>query len=70
MYKLCNYINAGDMLGNNVAALKAMMSLTELDLGPPRSPLRAPSDTELDKFREELQAIGFFEWRNRMNVSE
>lgn len=52
----------GDILGNNVAALKAIMSLIGLDLGPSRSPMRAPTDTELNQFKQDLQDIGFFDW--------
>jgi len=52
----------GDLLGNNVAALKALMSIIGHDLGPPRSPLRPPSDVQLTTFKNELDAIGFFQW--------
>lgn len=54
----------GDLLGNNVAALKAFMTLINVDLGPARSPMRGPTDQELEEFRTELQEIGFFDWYN------
>ncbi|XP_053402198.1 N-acetylneuraminate lyase-like [Mercenaria mercenaria] len=52
----------GDLLGHNVAALKAIMKLIDVDLGPPRLPMRDPTDGELMQFRKDLQDIGFFDW--------
>lgn len=52
----------GDLLGNNLAALKAFMTMIGLDLGPPRSPMRSPTEKELKEYKQELQELGFFEW--------
>lgn len=52
----------GDILGNNVAALKALMTLTGLDLGPARSPMRGPTQEELAAYKRDLEDIGFFDW--------
>lgn len=64
-YYSLTYFVSGDMLGNNLAALKAFMPLIGLDLGPARSPMRAPTDAELNSLRDELKEIGFFEWSNK-----
>jgi hypothetical protein len=40
------------------------MTLINVDLGPARSPMRGPTDQELEEFRTELQEIGFFDWYN------
>jgi len=42
--------------------LKAMMKLIGVDCGPSRLPQVTVSDTELEAMRQELEAIGFFEW--------
>lgn len=52
----------GDLLGNNVASLKAIMALIDIDLGPARCPMRPPTKDELDAYRKDLKAIGFFDW--------
>jgi hypothetical protein len=56
--------NIGDLLGGSVAAFKALMTLIDVDLGPARSPMRCPTDQELEEIRSELQNIGFFDWYN------
>ena len=53
---------AGDLLGNNVASLKAIMPLIGLDLGPSRLPLRAATKDEQENYRKDLDGIGFFSW--------
>ncbi|XP_060606679.1 N-acetylneuraminate lyase-like [Ruditapes philippinarum] len=59
----CKVMNKyGDLLGGSMAAFKALMTLIDVDLGPARSPMRCPTDQELEEIRSELQNIGFFDW--------
>jgi len=48
--------------GGGVPAGKAIMKMIGLDLGPVRPQLRTLSDEEFAALRDELQAIGFFEY--------
>jgi len=43
-------------------ALKAVMKLIGLDCGPARLPLVTLTDDELQAMKEELGAVGFFDW--------
>ncbi len=43
-------------------ALKAVMKLIGLDCGPVRLPLEALTEDQLQAMKEELAAIGFFDW--------
>ncbi|MFW6189000.1 MAG: dihydrodipicolinate synthase family protein [Planctomycetota bacterium] len=45
-----------------VRAAKAMMRFAGLDCGPPRLPLRALDEEEMDALRGELDAVGFFDY--------
>jgi len=45
-----------------LAAAKMIMSFLGVDCGPVRSPLRALSDSETNRLREELEQLGFFDW--------
>lgn len=53
----------GHVQPRGVAAIKAVMPMIGLDLGPPRLPLRAMSDAERDALRKGLEAAGLFEAR-------
>jgi len=53
---------SGDKFGHNVASLKAIMPMVGLDLGPPRSPMRQGTPEELEAYKADLEAIGFFQW--------
>lgn len=44
------------------AAQKAIMSLVGFDCGPPRLPIAAVSEQDIERLREALAGIGFFEW--------
>ncbi len=44
------------------SALKAAMKLIGLDCGPTRLPLVTLTDDELQAMKEELGAVGFFDW--------
>ncbi|KAL4234399.1 hypothetical protein ACF0H5_006046 [Mactra antiquata] len=52
----------GDLLGNNVSSLKAIMPLIGMDLGPARSPLRPPTAEELESYKKELLEAGMDKW--------
>jgi N-acetylneuraminate lyase len=43
-------------------ALKAMMSIIGVDCGPTRLPLRALSKAEIEDLRQDMEALGFFDW--------
>ncbi|HOD80880.1 MAG: 4-hydroxy-tetrahydrodipicolinate synthase [Planctomycetes bacterium ADurb.Bin126] len=43
-------------------AFKAVMKMIGLDCGPARLPLRPLSDDEAERLRDQLQALGFFEY--------
>ncbi|XP_063420230.1 N-acetylneuraminate lyase-like [Mytilus trossulus] len=61
--RLCRVMyKYGNLQGGNVAALKQIMSYTGVEMGPPRSPMRECTKEEKEKFKNELKAIGFFEW--------
>lgn len=45
-----------------VAAVKPVMKMMGLDCGPPRLPLRTLDESQCRKLREELDAIGFFDF--------
>jgi N-acetylneuraminate lyase len=42
---------------------KVVMKMLDLDCGPVRPPLRNLTDQEYHALREELRALGFFDWR-------
>ncbi|OWF43497.1 N-acetylneuraminate lyase B-like [Mizuhopecten yessoensis] len=61
--RLCRIVyRYGSILGGNVAALKAIMSMIGLDMGPPREPMRAITSEEFGKYKSEIESIGFSEW--------
>ncbi|XP_078322876.1 N-acetylneuraminate lyase B-like [Crassostrea virginica] len=61
--KLCRVMyRYGALLGGNVAALKYFMLLVGLDLGPPREPMRAMSESEKRQFMQEIKDLGYFSW--------
>ncbi|CAC5384614.1 E4.1.3.3 [Mytilus coruscus] len=61
--RLCRVMyKYGNLQGGNVAALKQIMSYMGVEMGPPRSPMRECTKEEKEKFKNELKAIGFFEW--------
>ena len=45
-----------------MAALKYFMLLVGLDLGPPREPMRAMSESEKRQFMQEIKDLGYFTW--------
>lgn len=45
-----------------IGAAKATMKILGVDVGQPRLPLESLSRDLQDKFRSELEALGFFEW--------
>lgn len=45
-----------------VGAFKAVMSFFDLDCGPVRLPLIALTDAQQQSLRQDLAAIGFFDW--------
>lgn len=55
-------IFAGALLGGNVAALKYFMPLVGLDLGPPREPMRAMTESEKQQFMQEIEDLGYSSW--------
>ncbi|XP_062602728.1 N-acetylneuraminate lyase-like isoform X1 [Saccostrea cucullata] len=61
--RLCRVMyKYGSLLGGNVAALKYFMPLVGIDLGPPREPMRAMTESEAKQFRKEIEDLGFFSW--------
>jgi N-acetylneuraminate lyase len=50
----------GHVQARGVAAIKAVMPMIGLDLGPPRLPLRAMTSEERDALRKGLEAAGLF----------
>lgn len=61
--RLCRIIyRYGAILGGNVAALKHIMSLIGLDMGPPREPMRALTPEEYANYKSEIESIGFMDW--------
>lgn len=55
-------IKHGHSVGGNVAAVKPMMALVGLDLGPPRHPMRPMTVDELMDFHKDVDLIGFKDW--------
>uniref|UniRef100_K1PRE8 Uncharacterized protein n=2 Tax=Magallana gigas TaxID=29159 RepID=K1PRE8_MAGGI len=55
-------VDAGSILGGNVAALKYFMPLVGLDLGPPREPMKAMNENEARQFKKDVEDLGFFTW--------
>ena len=43
---------------------KAVMGMVDVDCGPARPPLPQGTDTDREKLRRDLEAMGFFEWIN------
>jgi len=46
-----------------LGAAKRTLGFLGVDVGPPRLPNRSLTDREAGRLREELEAVGFFEWR-------
>lgn len=49
------------------AAQKAIMSLLDMSCGRPRLPQSAMSDSQTERLRRELEAIGFFDWGRNLS---
>lgn len=55
-------INSFGSSWQNGSALKAMMAVIGLDCGPPRLPQVSLSKDSINKMRDDLHALGFFDW--------
>lgn len=60
--RMLEAINRCATAATNLPAMKAMMKLIDLDCGPLRLPLVNPTAEQSQALRDEMQAIGFFEW--------
>ena len=60
--KMIQVIGEHSPSGSYGPALKAMMGLIDLDCGPVRLPQVTLPPTEIAAMRQNLEAIGFFEW--------
>lgn len=50
-------------MGGNVAAVKPIMGLLGVHLGPPRQPMRALTIDESVEFRKDIDKLGFMDWK-------
>lgn len=60
--KMIQPLNKYGSPNSNAPSLKAMMKLVGLDCGPMRLPQMTLSPDKVDKLRQDMEKIGFFEW--------
>jgi N-acetylneuraminate lyase len=58
-------LNRYAVASTNLPPMKAMMKLSGLDCGPLRRPLPSLSTAQLETLRQDMQAIGFFDWGSK-----
>jgi len=60
--QMLRVLNRYATASTNLPPMKAMMKLIGLDCGPLRKPLPSLSEAQTEDLRQEMQAIGFFDW--------
>ena len=59
-HKALEYLKIFNKHGGNIAVTRAFLILLGLDVGPPRLPNKALSDTDMQSLKNDLQKAGFF----------